>query len=159
MESNLSRALILGTGIFISIMIVSAALIGIDQYTKSYQLIEESKIGLLGGFGELEKYNNTELIALDALNATKKYYKDRFISVVYEKQNGAMMSFNNRLSDAEYDSLVETLRVHLAHSEGAMSMCNKKCRATVTLLENPSMGFPEKGKIDSKVEIRFREVS
>ncbi len=161
MEGNLNRALIVGTGLFISVMIISAALIGINQYTKSYQLIEEHKIGLIGGFGELEKYNNTDLIGMDGLNTAKKYWGDKYVSVVYQRKNGLTYVFNNNISDAQYQSAVTQLERYLSGvspSQAPMILFNQKCKSTVELVEDPTMGLPETGKIDAKVIIRFMEV-
>lgn len=161
MEGNLNRALIIASGLFISIMIVTSALVGINAYTESYQLIEENKIGLIGGFGELERFNNTTLRGMDGLNTAKKYWRDKFVSVVYEKTNGLTYSFDNSLSDEEYEAAIKQLETYLSGvspTEAPMVLFNKKCNATVVLLEDPTMGLPETGKINSKVMIKFKEV-
>lgn len=161
MESNVSKALVIGTGLLVSIGIVTASLTVINTYTKSYQLIEDQKIGIVGGFGELEKYNNTELVGMDALNAAKKYWRDRFVSVVYQPSSGAQFEFHSGLSEDVYESNVIALENYLNRETPApdsMSYYNKKCRAIIEFLEDPYMGLPETGKIDSKVRIKFTEV-
>ncbi|MEG0072864.1 MAG: hypothetical protein RR922_01180 [Clostridia bacterium] len=159
MDENANKMVVIATGLFISIAIVTGALISINAYTKSYQILEENKFGIIDSFAELEKYNNTNLRGIDALNAAKKYWRHKFVIIEVRLKRGATTQFSKDDTDDAYERKVADLRKDLEGTgPQGFSNFNKNFLVTLSNPDKPDGAIPYKGKIDTKVKITFKEV-
>lgn len=157
MEDNLTKALTIATGIFISIGIITAAILGISAYTRAYIMAGETeKFGIIDGYGELDRYNNSQLNGMDALNTAKKYWDNKFVTVKVTPKNVGELEFVTSLSNDEYNSRLNTLKQYLdkIDSTTGMSFYNKEFNVSISA-KDPNEVIPATGEIDTDIIITF----
>lgn len=155
MDSNAIKFIYLAVGLFISLGIITGLIISINSYTKAFEIVESSSLGIRGDFLEVERYNGVTLKGIDVLNVVKKYAEDEFVSVKVKLASAGEIEFNAQTqSDNVYDLKIKTLRQYLnGESASGLSYYNKAFKFDVEGLEKI-----KKQEIDSPVVIRIREV-
>lgn len=85
-----NKAIIIGVGIFVTIIITSAIILIIGQVKDIYSGVYKTDISIQNMFGEYDMYNNTYKTGIDLLNAAKKYNGNHLVTVKYN---------NNKVND------------------------------------------------------------
>lgn len=103
MDSLTNRAVMIGVGLFITIMITSGIIYAFQQFTRVYKEVYETDINLHSDFGEFDAFNNTVKTGLDFINACKKYQNDPLVTIklrggVVDKKN-----WKNYQSSIQYE--------------------------------------------------------
>lgn len=103
MGENTSKAIMLGVGMFITIIIASSIFSLFSQAKSVFSQVGKTNTDIMKGFGDYPMYNNTQLTGLDVINCANKYYGDSIIIVMY---NGTQI---NDEAGLEYiDQMYET---------------------------------------------------
>lgn len=84
MGESANRAIMLGVGMFITIIIASSIFSLFSQAKSVFSQVGKTNTDIMKGFGEYPMYNNTQLTGLDVINCANKYYEDNSIIVVYD---------------------------------------------------------------------------
>lgn len=97
MDAITNKALMIGVGIFVTIMITSGVFLVIDQMSDIYKQVYETDTSIQSMFGEFDMYNGTYKTGIDLLNAAKKYKSNNSVRVVYNNTifNEGEESVNN----------------------------------------------------------------
>ena len=155
MDSNAVKFIYLAVGLFISLGLITGLILSINAYTKAFDIVESSSMGIRGDFLEVERYNGVTLKGMDVLNVVKKYAEDKFVSVKVRFISAGQLEFNaHTQSEAAYDSNINSLRRYLdKQSVSGLSYYNKKFRFEVEGLDKI-----KDHEIDNPVVIKIREV-
>lgn len=81
-----NKAIMIGVGIFVTIMITSAIFLIVNQVRDIYSGVYETDVSIQNMFGEYDMYNNTYKTGIDLLNTAKKYNKNPLVTVMFESQ-------------------------------------------------------------------------
>lgn len=84
MGDNVNRALTLGVGIFVTLILVSGIITIFTQMRDIYGNVNKSNTSLLSSFDEFSQYNYTEKTGLDVINCANKYYEDNTINIIFD---------------------------------------------------------------------------
>ena len=83
MGESANRAIMIGVGMFITIIIASS-IFSLFSYAKSvFNQVGKTNTDIMKGFGDYPMYNNTKITGLDVINCANKYYEDSTIIVLY----------------------------------------------------------------------------
>ncbi len=111
MGDNVNRALTLGVGIFVTLILVSGIITIFTQMRDIYGNVNKSNTSLLSSFDEFSQYNYTEKTGLDVINCANKYYNKDLVVVIYKGQivnTDSGLSYINQERDSgalAYDEL------------------------------------------------------
>lgn len=95
-----NKALLIGVGLFVTIVITSGVIFTVNQARNVYKRVYETNTQIEANFDEYDAYENSEKTSLDMLNTAKKYRDSDTVFVVETKGN--LESYiGNRLSDYE----------------------------------------------------------
>lgn len=81
MDYMSNKAIMIGVGIFVTVIITSSILGIVGQIKDIYKRVFETSISIQETFSEFDMYNNTKKSGLDLLNAAKKYKNDALVEV------------------------------------------------------------------------------
>lgn len=97
-----NKAIMIGVGIFVTVMITSAIMVVIGQVRDVYSGVYKTDVSIQNRFGEYDMYNNTYKTGIDLLNAAKKYNGNPLVTVMFESQivnsDAGIALIKNRLS-------------------------------------------------------------
>ena len=82
MDENATTAIIIGTAIFVSVLIISLILASFDEMKEIYTLVKDTDIGINTGY--VENYHGRVLNGMDLLNALKMAEVEYEVSVIIE---------------------------------------------------------------------------
>ena len=85
MDEISNKALLIATGLFVTLIITSSVLFIIDQIKNIYSQVYETNISLQDRFNEFEEYDNTTKTGIDVLNTVKKYRDVNNVNIVVIK--------------------------------------------------------------------------
>lgn len=85
MDEISNKALLIATGLFVTLIITSSVLFIIDQIKNIYSQVYETNISLQDRFNEFEEYDNTTKTGIDVLNTVKKYRDVNNVDIVVIK--------------------------------------------------------------------------
>lgn len=83
MENSVNKALMIGVGIFVTVIIVSGTIAVINQIKNIYAGVYNTDMNISSRFNEFTKYEETDRTGLDMINAANKYYDELFVVVEY----------------------------------------------------------------------------
>lgn len=81
MDFMANKALMIGVGIFITLAIASGVLMIVDNIRQIYSQVYETDTNITSRFGEYDKYENSELLGIDLINAVKKYKNNSNVKI------------------------------------------------------------------------------
>ena len=81
MDSSANKALLIGVGLFVIIMITSAVLFLLGKMQTIYSQVYETDISIQGQFDEYESYDQTLKTGIEVKNAIKKYIGNPYVTV------------------------------------------------------------------------------
>ena len=84
MGESANRAIMLGVGILITVIIASSIFSLFSQDKNVFSEVGKTNTDIMKGFGEYPMYNNTQLTGLDLINCANKYYEDNLVLVVFD---------------------------------------------------------------------------
>ena len=97
-----NKAIMIGVGVFVTIMITSAIILIMGQVKDVYSGVYKTDVSIQNMFGEYDMYNNTYKTGIDLLNAAKKYNGNSLVTVMFESQivnsDAGIALVKNRLS-------------------------------------------------------------
>lgn len=100
MDYMSNKALLIGVGLFVTIVITSGVIFTVDKLRDVYKRVYETNTQIEANFDEYDAYENSEKTSLDMLNTAKKYRDSDTVFVV--ETNGNLENYiGNRLSDYE----------------------------------------------------------
>lgn len=102
MGENVTRAIMFGTGIFITLLIASGVITIFSRVRDIYKQVDATNTNLVSQFGEYASYVNTEVTGLDVINAANKYYNKNLVVVDYlgrDVNNDEGIEYLNNLVD------------------------------------------------------------
>lgn len=111
MGDNVNRALLLGVGIFVTLIIISGIVTIFTQMRDVYGNVNKANTSFLSTFDEYTQYENTEKTGLDVINCANKYYNENLVVVIYNGQvvnTESGLNYINQQRDAgnlNYDEL------------------------------------------------------
>ena len=85
MDEMSNKALLIATGLFVTLIITSSVLFILDQIKNIYSQVYETNISLQDRFNEFEEYDNTTKTGIDVLNTVKKYRDVNNVNIVVIK--------------------------------------------------------------------------
>lgn len=83
MGESANRAIMIGVGMFITIIIASSIFSLFSQAKSVFNQVGKTNTDIMKGFGDYPMYNNTKITGLDVINCANKYYEDSTIIVLY----------------------------------------------------------------------------
>lgn len=116
MDEISNRALLIGMGVFVTIIITSGVFYALNQMKVVYSQVYETNISLQDMFGEYEEYDNTTKTGIDILNTMKKYRNDSLVTITIDgsEQNKETYITNHSTEESQvnlgkelYDATVE----------------------------------------------------
>lgn len=84
MGESANRAIMLGVGMFITIIIASSIFSLFSQAKSVFSQVGKTNTDIMKGFGEYPMYNNTQVTGLDVINCANKYYEDNTINIIFD---------------------------------------------------------------------------
>ena len=127
MGESVNRAIMLGVGIFVTMLIASGVLFIFSQMQEVYSQVGNSDTSISSRFGEFAMYDNTVVTGLGIINCANKYYNDNLIVVelngrvlnvdtgiqyLNDQVNNSNLkyedSFISSISEVDYDGLIKT---------------------------------------------------
>ncbi len=132
MDSAMNKALTVGVGIFITLIIVTGVFAVITQINNIYAQVYNLDTNLNSRFDEFTKYDNADKTGVDMINAANKFYNENLVIVEY---NG------RKLND---DSGLEYLEIQLSRDRITYDM---RLYSTIETVEENRL---EKTKITFK---------
>jgi len=124
---SVNRAIMLGVGIFVTMLIASGVLFIFSQMQEVYSQVGNSDTSISSRFGEFAMYDNTVVTGLGIINCANKYYNDNLIVVelngrvlnvdtgiqyLNDQVNNSNLkyedSFISSISEVDYDGLIKT---------------------------------------------------
>lgn len=132
MDSAMNKALTVGVGIFITLIIVTGVFAVITQINNIYAQVYNLDTNLNSRFDEFTKYDNADKTGVDMINAANKFYNENLVIVEY---NG------RKLND---DAGLEYLEVELSRDRITYDM---RLYSTIETVEENRL---EKTKITFK---------
>ncbi len=128
MGESASKAMMLGIGMLVTLVIASSIFSLFSQMRNIYNQVGNTNTDIMKGFGDYPMYNNTEVTGLDVINCANKYCDEMFVVVSYSDQqintqagieyinyqydNGYLKyedKFRAIVEDAEYDGVQKKL--------------------------------------------------
>ena len=122
-----NKAIIIGVGLFVTIMVVSGVMFIFSQMTEIYEQVGTTDTTIGTRFGEYASYDNTHVTGLDVINCANKYYNENLVVVTYnnievnnddgliyleEQYNNGYLKYEDTyqsiVEEAEYDGLIKT---------------------------------------------------
>ena len=127
MGESLNKAIGLGVGIFITLLIVSGVITIFSQMQQIYSNVSNTDTNVTTRFGKFAMYDNTEITGLDLVNCANKYYNENLVVVSYSGRdlnnadgvnylqelvdNGTLKyedKFRSTVEEVEYDGVDKT---------------------------------------------------
>ncbi len=127
MGESLNKAIGLGVGIFITLLIVSGVITIFSQMQQIYSNVSNTDTNVTTRFGKFAMYDNTEITGLDLVNCANKYYNENLVVVYYSGRdlnnadgvnylqelvdNGTLKyedKFRSTVEEVEYDGVDKT---------------------------------------------------
>ena len=127
MGESLNKAIGLGVGIFITLLIVSGVITIFSQMQQIYSNVSNTDTNVTTRFGKFAMYDNTEITGLDLVNCANKYYNENLVVVSYSGRdlnnadgvnylqelvdNGTLKyedKFHSTVEEVEYDGVDKT---------------------------------------------------
>lgn len=100
MDYMSNKALLIGVGLFVTIIITSGVIFTVNKARNVYKRVYETNTQIEANFDEYDAYENSEKTSLEMLNTAKKYRDSDTVFVVETKGN--LESYiGNRLSNYE----------------------------------------------------------
>lgn len=81
MDEISNKALLIGVGLFVTIIITSGVLYTLGEMKNIYSKVYETNISLQDVFSEYEQYDNTTKTGIDVLNTMKKYKENNSVII------------------------------------------------------------------------------
>lgn len=81
MDEISNKALLIGVGLFVTIIITSGVLYTLGEMKNIYSQVYETNISLQDVFSEYEQYDNTTKTGIDVLNTMKKYKENNSVII------------------------------------------------------------------------------
>lgn len=122
-----NKAIMIGVGLFVTLMIVSGIMFIFSQMKEVYKQVGTTDTTIGNRFGEYASYNNTQVTGLDVINCANKYYNENFVVVSYmgrdvnnaegiqyleQQLNSGFLTYDQKYSsiaeEVEYDGLMKT---------------------------------------------------
>ena len=122
-----NKAIMIGVGLFVTLMIVSGIMFIFSQMKEVYKQVGTTDTTIGNRFGEYASYNNTQVTGLDVINCANKYYNENLVVIMYinvevntqdgltyldnQYNNGFLLYedlFNSIVEEVEYDGLIKT---------------------------------------------------
>lgn len=103
MEDSVSRAIMFGVGIFITLIITSGVIGIFSQMKNIYADVDKTNTTITSRFGEFARYDNTTLTGMDVINTANRFYNDNLVTVVVssvEVNTEAGLQYLNGLYDS-----------------------------------------------------------
>ncbi len=83
MDSAMNKAITVGVGIFITLIIVTGVFAVITQINNIYAQVYNLDTNLNSRFDEFTKYDNADKTGVDMINAANKFYNENLVIVEY----------------------------------------------------------------------------
>lgn len=122
-----NRAISLGVGIFVTLLIASGVIFIFSQMQEVYSQVSSTDTNIAAQFGEYAMYDNTTVTGLEVINCANKYYNENFVVVSYmgrdvnnldgiqyleQQLNNGSLSYEQKYSsiieEVEYDGVMKT---------------------------------------------------
>ena len=108
-----TKAMVIGTAIFITLAITTAILVTFNQVTKIYQKVYKTDVGIKEEFNEFAMYQDTNMSGLEVYNAVKKFKNNVYVTIyiyneIINKEEYVSkfdinnMEYNKRIYDVSY---------------------------------------------------------
>lgn len=81
MDEISNKALLIGVGLFITIIITSGVFYVLSQMKDIYSQVYETNISLQDMFSEYDQYDNTNKTGIDLYNTVKKYRNNSLVII------------------------------------------------------------------------------
>lgn len=103
MDEISNKALLIGVGLFITIIITSGVFYVLSQMKDIYSQVYETNISLQDMFSEYDQYDNTNKTGIDLYNTVKKYRNNSLviIKVGNAVQDKETFILNNSSEDSQ----------------------------------------------------------
>ena len=121
-----SRAISLGVGIFVTLLIASGVIFIFSQMQEVYSQVSSTDTNIAAQFGEYAMYDNTTITGLEVINCANKYYNENSVVVNYmgrdvnnvnglqyldEQLNNGTLSYDQKylsiIEEVEYDGVMK----------------------------------------------------
>lgn len=86
MDNTVNKALMIGVGMFVTVIIVSAVIGVVNEIKKVYAGVYNTDTNIASRFNEFTKYEETNRTGLDMINTANKYYDDNLVIVEYKEK-------------------------------------------------------------------------
>lgn len=87
MDEISNKALLIGVGLFVTIIITSGVLYTLGEMKEIYSQVYETNISLQDMFSEFDEYDNTLKTGIDILNTAKKYKDNNLVQIFINNQS------------------------------------------------------------------------
>lgn len=87
MDEISNKALLIGVGLFVTIIITSGVLYTLGEMKEIYSQVYETNISLQDMFSEYDEYDNTLKTGIDILNTAKKYKDNNLVQIFINNQS------------------------------------------------------------------------
>lgn len=103
MDEISNKALLIGVGLFITIIITSGVFYVLNQMKEVYSQVYETNISLQDMFSEYDQYDNTNKTGIDLYNTVKKYRNNSLVIIKVENavQDKETFISNNSSEDSQ----------------------------------------------------------
>ncbi len=122
-----NRAISLGVGIFVTLLIASGVIFIFSQMQEVYSQVSATNTNIAAQFGEYAMYDNTTVTGLEVINCANKYYNESFVVVNYmgrdvnnvdglqyldqQLENGNLsydQKYSSIIEEVDYDGIIKT---------------------------------------------------
>lgn len=127
MGDSLNKAIMIGVGLFVTVIIISGIMFVFSQMQEIYKHVDDTDTSITSKFGKYASYDNTTITGLDMINCANKYYNNNEVVVVYrnlqlntqegieylnsEYENGNIMyeyTYSSTVEEIEVDGMYKT---------------------------------------------------
>ncbi len=83
MGDSLNKAIMIGAGLFITVIIISGIMFVFSQMQEIYKHVDDTDTSITSKFGKYASFDNTTITGLDMINCANKYYNNNEVVVIY----------------------------------------------------------------------------
>ncbi len=106
-----TKAVLIGTGIMISIIIMTGVIMAVNQIKEIYGYVDKTDISVVKEFQDVfSTYNGAKMNGVDLVNTIRRFENNNLIVIDYDDSNGIFDSNTQRNIAASPSDLTKTIR-------------------------------------------------
>lgn len=106
-----TKAVMIGTGILISIVIMTGVIMAVNQIKVIYGYVDKTDISVVKEFEDIfSTYNGAKMNGVDLVNTIRRFEKNNLIVIEYDNASGALDSDTQRNIAASPSDITQTIR-------------------------------------------------